>query len=142
MLVKKVICLIISVLIGSFIFIGCSSADTNISQSEDDAVWYSSRERVERFASRNGFGYGRTDAETLVLLYVYNSPNFAEKYGTDFCVDNIGGSDTTSTFLVSWLYEGTGAYYVEINGDRWRVSVVKDYFEKWEIVDCYQEQEE
>lgn len=98
-----------------------------------------SREDVNKLVSRNGFGKGRTDVELVVLDYVYHDSMFAEKYGNDFCVDDIGGSDEGKTFFFLWLYEANGDYFVDINGDTWWISVSKSYLGKWKVTGCSQE---
>ena len=98
-----------------------------------------SRESVNELVSRKGFGKGRTDVALVVLDYVYHDPMFAEKYGDDFCINDIGGTDEGKTFLFSWLYEASGEYFVIINEDTWWISVSKSYLGKWKITGCYQE---
>lgn len=81
-----------------------------------------SREAVEYFSSRSGFGRGRTDVDTVILKYIYGDAELAEKYGDDFCVSSVGGSDEGSAFSFLWLYKGTGEYFVEICGDIWTIN--------------------
>ena len=141
MICKKTICLLSLVVIILCTFGGCASSGNNTSQNSKYNNPFS-RETVEFLSSKEGFGSGRTDVETVVLKYVYNDAALAEKYGDTFCVDNFGGSDDGITFLFSWLYKGTGDYFVEINGDTWWVNVSKSYFGKWEVTDCYQKNEQ
>ena len=98
-----------------------------------------SRETVNELVSGVGFGKGRTDVEAVILDYVYHDSTFAEKYGNDFCVDDMGGTDEGNTFFFLWLYQASGDYFVVINGDTWWISVSKSYFGKWEVMGCYRE---
>lgn len=131
---SKIICLLILVVI--FLFVNCSCSSNNDYEYENPY----SREAVEYFSSRSGFGKGRTDVDSVVLKYVYDNTELSEKYGNDFCVDGISGTDEGSTFFFSWLYNGTGDYFVEICGDTWTVKVSKSYFGNWEVTECYQEE--
>lgn len=136
---KRIIYLVSVVVISMCSLMGCSNSNDSANQYENsDDVLYS-REQINHLSSRAGFGRGRADVETLILSYIYSDRILAEKYGDSFLVENFGGMDSGSTFLVSWLYEGTGKYYVEIDGDTWYITAKKGYWGKWKVTDCYQE---
>ncbi len=125
-----------------YVFTGCSNSNNSVTQNKSSDNGLYSRERINRLASRFDFGRGRNDVETLILSFVYNDPIIAEKYGDHFCVENCGGMDSGSTFFISWFYEGTGKYFVEIDGDTWWITATKGYLGKWRVTDCYQEPNE
>lgn len=125
------------VIIGMVFLCSCSLLEIEANEIEFEDLY--SRETVDDFVSGYGFGKGRTDVVYVVLDYVYHDSMFEEKYGNDFCVDDIGGSDEGRTFFFLWLYEAHGDYFVDINGDTWWISVSKSYFGKWEVIGCSQE---
>lgn len=129
---NRISCLILGVI---FLFAACGCS-SNVNAEYDNLY---SREAVEYFSSRIGFGGGRTDVETVILKYIYDNSELTEKYGENFCVSNMGGSDEGKTFLFMWLYRGTGVYFVEICDDTWTVKVSKSYFGKWEVTECCQD---
>lgn len=116
----------------------CSPLENETNEKEEFYNPYS-RETVNELVSGIDFGTGRLDAEIVVLDYVYHNLMFIEKYGNDFCINNMGGSDEGNTFFFPWLYEASGEYFVIINEDTWWISVSKSYLGKWKITGCYQE---
>lgn len=111
---------------------GCS---VKIDDAGDHGSIYS-REYTKYICSGANFGGGRTDDTYVVLKYVYKNKELNEKYGDFFEVIDIGGSSEVQTFMFLQLFKGTGNYFVDIEGDEWKVELSKSYFGKWEVTSC------
>ena len=95
-----------------------------------------SREHVKSICSAPNFGTDFTDDKYVILNYVYESKEFAEKYGNTFEVEDIGGTAERG-LRFSQIYEGTGKYFVTIDGEDWTFEVSKSLLGKWKVTKCY-----
>lgn len=95
-----------------------------------------SRQHVASVCSESNFGADLMDAEYVVLNYVYQNEEMAEKYGDSFEVEEMGDSIGTITSFL-WMYKAIGKYCVKIKGDDWTVEAAKSYLGKWQVTDCY-----
>lgn len=111
----------------SLIFTGCVSVE--VEPYDIDTAY--SRATIEELASSIGFGYGKTDDETVALQYVYSNDELNEQYGDDFEVSDVGGSASMQQIL--WFYKADSEYYVNIGDDEWRIYLSKGYFSKWKV---------
>lgn len=90
-----------------------------------------SRKSIE--AQSNIFtGYGVDDSMIVACMYVYNSDMFKEKYGGDFEITNVVGSEGEIG-----AEPDISHCYLEIGKDLWCVDLSKEFLGKWKVTGCH-----
>lgn len=130
---RKIISIIILLGVMNMFLCGCS---VEVEDAGNENPY--SRENVKSFCESVGFGYGMVDDDQFTVAeYIYHSKNLADKYGDDFEIDDLVGSNEGEK--LQKYYKARGEYQAEIKGDTWIVQVEKSYRGKWKVIDCYPE---
>ena len=124
--------------------LGCSK-NSIISSYEVPYDEMYSRKHTSELAESASYGYGRNDDLTTALVYMYSNKEFRELYGEDFeftpddiiCYDSEG----EARFFL-WNFRGVAEYSFKINDVKYIVKLKKDYKTKWEVTDCYLEEQD
>ena len=134
----------IAVILFMICLLGCSK-NSIISSYEVPYDEMYSRKHTSELAESASYGYGRNDDLTTALVYMYSNKEFRELYGEDFeftpddiiCYDSEG----EARFFL-WNFRGVAEYSFKINDVKYIVKLKKDYKTKWEVTDCYLEEQD
>lgn len=144
MLKVKIRISFIAVILFMLCLLGCSK-DSIISSYDVPYDEMYSRKEIYSLASSASYGYGRNDDLTTALVYMYSNKEFRELYGEDFeftpddiiCYDSEG----EARFFL-WNFKGVAEYSFKINDVKYIVKLKKDYKTKWEVTECYLEEQD
>ena len=120
----------------AFVFVLLLLSLASCSVKVDEAENIYSRQHVEAMCSNNGFGKGNEDELYVALNYIYTNEELKQKYGDDFEVTDVQGSAEWGSRLGS-IYKGTASYAIVIESDEWIVKLNKEYFGKWQVIECH-----
>ena len=138
---KILFAVVILFLLGLF---GCSK-DSIISSYEVSYDDMYSRKHISELADSVSYGYGRNDDLTTALVYMYSNSEFRELYGEDFefAPDDVVcyASEGAARFFL-WNFKGTAEFTFKFKDASYHVKVDKDYGKKWEVTDCYSEEQD
>ena len=144
MLKVKIRISFIAVILFMLCLLGCSK-DSIISSYDVSYDERYSRKEIYSLASSASYGYGRNDDLTTALVYMYSNKEFRELYGEDFefAPDDVicyASDDEVRFFL--WNFKGTAEFTFKFKDASYHVRVDKDYGKKWEVTDCYLEEQD
>ena len=134
----------ITVILFMICLLGCSK-DSVISVSDASQEEIYSRKHISELADSVSFGYGRDDDSTMATEYMYSNSEIRELYGEDFEFgpeDVVCYNSEARTRFFLWNFKGVAEYSFRINDSKYIVKLKKDYNKKWEVTDCYLEEQD
>ena len=134
----------IAIILFMICLLGCSK-NSIISSYEVPYDEMYSRKHTSELAESASYGYGRNDDLTTALVYMYSNKEFREMYGEDFefAPDDVVcyASEGAARFFL-WNFKGTAEFTFKFKDASYHVRVDKDYGKKWEVTDCYLEEQD
>ena len=134
----------IAVILFMLCLLGCSK-DSVISVSDASQEEIYSRKHISELADSVSFGYGRDDDSTMATEYMYSNSEIRELYGEDFEFgpeDVVCYNSEARTRFFLWNFKGVAEYSFRINDSKYIVKLKKDYKTKWEVTECYLEEQD